>query len=123
MMACARNLLRPCRERVQNVHDEGVTLLPRNPNKIVRSGIFINQSKYCFDLFKRFGMESFKESITPMATLCYLDPNEKGKNIEESRYIWYVDSLIHLIASHPDIMHSIYVCACWTIEVDGWQHG
>jgi len=41
--------------------------------KQLESDIFINQSKYCIDLLKKFGIEKSKKSSTPMATMLYLD--------------------------------------------------
>ena len=46
-----------------------------------------------------------------MSTSCYLNPDEKGKHVDESKYRGMIDSLLYLTTSHPDIMHSVCVCA------------
>jgi len=45
-----------------------------------------------------------------MATSCYLDPVEKCKYVDESRYRDMIDPLLYLTASHLDIRHSVCVC-------------
>jgi len=40
-------------------------------------GTFLNQSKYCRELLKKFDMENCKETTTPIAIGCYLDTDEK----------------------------------------------
>ena len=56
-------------------------------------------------------MEKCKETSTPMSTSTYLDLDEKGKLVDESRYRCMIGSLLYLIASRPDIMLSICLCA------------
>lgn len=54
--------------------------------KQTQEGIFINQSKYCKELIKRFGMDSAKHMSTPMSTNCYLDKDESGQSIDIKQY-------------------------------------
>jgi transposase InsO family protein len=76
-----------------------------------KEGIFINQSKYCKELLKKFGMQNAKEISTPMSTSCYLDKDEGGKSVDESKYRGMIGSLLYLTASRPDIMFSVCMCA------------
>ena len=46
-----------------------------------------------------------------MATSTYLDLDEKGKLGDGSRYRGMIGSLLYLIASRPDIMLSVCLCA------------
>ena len=39
----------------------------------LKHGTFLNQSKYCFDLLKKFKMEDCKEATTPIAINCLMD--------------------------------------------------
>ena len=55
-------------------------------------------------------MEKCKEASTPMATSTYLNLDEKGKLVYESRYRGRIGSLLYLPISRPDIM--IHVCLC-----------
>jgi hypothetical protein len=76
-----------------------------------KEGIFINQSKYCKELLKKIGMQNAKEISTPMSTSCYLDKDEGGKSVDESKYRGMIGSLLYLTASRPDIMFSVCMCA------------
>ena len=79
--------------------------------KQTSEGIFINQSKYCKELLKRFEMENSKIFDTPMSTSCRLDKDEGGKPIEITKYRGMIGSLLYLTASRPDIMFSVCMCA------------
>ena len=46
-----------------------------------------------------------------MTTSTYLDLDEKGKSVDESRYRGMIGSLLYLIVSQPDIMLSACLCA------------
>ncbi|XP_014506414.1 uncharacterized protein LOC106766179 [Vigna radiata var. radiata] len=79
--------------------------------KQTTDGIFIHQSKYCNYLLKRFKMTKCKDVATPMATNCYLDLDEAGKNVDQRMFRGMIGSLLYLTASRPDIMHSVCLCA------------
>jgi len=74
-------------------------------------GTFLSQTKYCKELLKKFDMENCKEILTPMATNCYLDSDEKGTSVDQTKYIGLIGSLLYLTASRPYIMFSVYLCA------------
>nr|CAD1834953.1 unnamed protein product [Ananas comosus var. bracteatus] len=79
--------------------------------KQMKDGIFINQAKYAKDLIKRFGLESSKETNTPMSASTKLDKDEKGKDVDIKLYQDMIGSLLYLTASRPDIMFSVCLCA------------
>ena len=79
--------------------------------KQAKEGTFVSQSKFCKELLKRFGMDNAKAMDTPMSTSCYLDKDEKGKEIEVKKYRGMIGSLLYLTASRPDIMFSVCMCA------------
>jgi len=56
-------------------------------------------------------MEACKESSTPMATNFYLDIDETGPTVDQTKYCGMIGSLLYLTASRPDIMHSVCVYA------------
>ncbi|XP_017416525.1 secreted RxLR effector protein 161-like [Vigna angularis] len=56
-------------------------------------------------------MLDYKEATTPIATNCYLDHDEAGKNVDQKMYRGMIMSLLYLTASRPDIMHSVCLCA------------
>ncbi|XP_050875851.1 uncharacterized mitochondrial protein AtMg00810-like [Lathyrus oleraceus] len=54
--------------------------------KQLDNGIFINQSKYCKELLKRFDMDSCKQMSTPMGSGTYVDQDESGTSIDITKY-------------------------------------
>jgi len=74
-------------------------------------GRFLSQSKYCRELLKKFDMENCKEDATPIVIGCYLDTNEKGANVDQTKHRGLIGSLLYLIASRPNIMFNVCLCA------------
>ncbi|KAJ9566173.1 hypothetical protein OSB04_002139 [Centaurea solstitialis] len=74
-------------------------------------GIFINQSKYIFDLLKKYDMFGCHSIGTPMATGNSIGPDHEGKDVDLRNYRSMVGSLMYLTASRPDIMFATCVCA------------
>ena len=54
--------------------------------KQLKDGIFINQSKYCKELLKRFDMDNCKAMSTPMGSGSYVDQDELGVSIDITKY-------------------------------------
>jgi len=79
--------------------------------KQLNHGTFLSQTKYCKELLKKFDIENCKEISTPMATNCYLDSDEKGTSVDQTKYRGLIGSLLYLTASRPDIMFNVYLCA------------
>jgi len=79
--------------------------------KQVEHGIFLCQAKYCRELSKKFNMENCKEASTPIATRCYLDADETGVDVDQTKFRQLIGSLLYLTASRPDIMFSVCLCA------------
>nr|XP_016439335.1 PREDICTED: uncharacterized mitochondrial protein AtMg00810-like [Nicotiana tabacum] len=74
-------------------------------------GTMISQQKYIKELLKRFEMESSKIIDTPIATATRLDMDEHGSPVNETMYRGIIGSLLYLIASRPDIVFSVGLCA------------
>ena len=79
--------------------------------KQLNHGTFLSQTKYCKELLKKFDMEIYKEISTPMASNYYLDSDEKGTNVDQTKYRGLIGSLLYLTASRPNIMFSVCLCA------------
>jgi hypothetical protein len=79
--------------------------------KQTKDETFICQIKYVNDLLKRFGMDNSEPIKTPMTTNVHLDLDEGGNSIGLKLYRSMIGSLLYFIASRPDIMFSIYMCA------------
>src|SRR5438132_4172200 len=77
----------------------------------MKDGIFIHQEKYVDDLLKLFGMENCKEIKTSMASNGQLEPDLKGKPVDQKLYRSMIGSLLYLTTSRPDIMFSVCMCA------------
>jgi len=54
--------------------------------KQLQNDTFLNQSKYCRDVLKKFEMDSCKEASTPIANSCYLDADEHGTPGDQTKF-------------------------------------
>ena len=84
--------------------------------KQVKDGIFISQTKYIYDLFKKFDLTDYISAKTPMATATKLELNTKETKVDISNYRGMVGSLLYLTASRHDIMFS--TCLCTRFQAD-----
>jgi len=64
--------------------------------KQLNNGTFLSQTKYCKELLKKFDIENCKEISTPMGTNCYLDSDEKGASVDQTKYRGLIGSLLYL---------------------------
>nr|GFB35003.1 uncharacterized mitochondrial protein AtMg00810-like [Tanacetum cinerariifolium] len=74
-------------------------------------GIFINQSKYVFEILKKYGMESCDPVGTLMEIKDKLDLDQNGTPVDEMKYRSMIGSLMYLTSSRPDIVHATCLCA------------
>jgi hypothetical protein len=79
--------------------------------KQLKEGTFICQTKYTYDMLRKFDMEKAKPIKTPMPTNGHLDLDKDGKVVDQKVYRFMIGSLPYLCASRPDIMLSVYMCA------------
>ncbi|XP_050888775.1 uncharacterized mitochondrial protein AtMg00810-like [Lathyrus oleraceus] len=84
--------------------------------KQLKDGIFINQSKYCKELLKRFDMDSCKVMSTPMGSGSYVDQDKSGVSIDITKYRGMIGFLLYLTTNRPDIMFSVCLCACFQVN-------
>ena len=84
--------------------------------KQCKDGIFLNQSKYVNQLLKKYKMGKAKHVRTPMTTNEKLDLNKDGKPTSEKVYQGMIGSLLHLTASHPDIILSVCLCVRFQVS-------
>ena len=79
--------------------------------KQLKQETFLSQSKYCFDLLKKFELENCKEVASLIAPNCYMDSDEVQKQIDATKYKGLIGSLLYLTTSRPDIQFSVCMCA------------
>ena len=79
--------------------------------KQLKNETFLRQTKYCRDVLKKFEMEGCKEASTPISTSCYVDADEYGTAVNQTKFRGLIGSLLYLTASRPDIMYSLCMCA------------
>ncbi|XP_050896978.1 secreted RxLR effector protein 161-like [Lathyrus oleraceus] len=58
-------------------------------------------------------MDSCKVTSTPMGSRLYVDQDESSVSIDITKYLGMVGSLLYLTVSHPNIMFSVCLCACF----------
>ncbi|KAI3735092.1 hypothetical protein L6452_14580 [Arctium lappa] len=75
------------------------------------TGIFINQSKYIFDILRKFKMENCTPIGTPMAPVSKIGTDPSGKVVNVRTYRGMIGSLMYLTSSRPYIMFSTCLCA------------
>nr|GEY55703.1 hypothetical protein [Tanacetum cinerariifolium] len=74
-------------------------------------GIFIDQSKYAFEILTKYGMDTYDPTNTPMVDRSKLDEDSLGIWFEQTRFQGMVGSLMYLTASRPDLVFAVCMCA------------
>nr|GFA64510.1 hypothetical protein [Tanacetum cinerariifolium] len=74
-------------------------------------GIFINQSNYVLEIFKKYGMESCDPVGTPMEIKDKLDIDQNGTPVDATKYLSMIGAQIYLMSRRPDIVHATCLCA------------
>jgi len=77
--------------------------------KQLKHGTFLSQSKYYFDLLKKFKVEDCKQATTPIATNCLVDADEAGQKVDSIKYRGLIGSLLYLTASRLDF-NLVFAC-------------
>ena len=80
-----------------------------------KDGIFISQEKYARNLVEKFGLDSKKHASTPMSSSTKLSLDSSGVEVSPTLYRSIIGSLLYLIASKPDIVFSVGVCARYQV--------
>ncbi|GKE12127.1 retrovirus-related pol polyprotein from transposon TNT 1-94 [Tanacetum coccineum] len=74
-------------------------------------GIFINQSKYAYEIVKKYGLHSTDSVDTPMIENKKLDEDLQGKQVDATLYRGMIGSLMYLIANRPDLNYDVCLCS------------
>nr|GEY59536.1 hypothetical protein [Tanacetum cinerariifolium] len=78
---------------------------------IRRQGKDILLSKYALESLKKYGMESSNPVDTPMVEKSKLNEDTQGKAVDPTHYRGMVGTLMYLIASRPDLIFVVCMCA------------
>ncbi|GJW68984.1 integrase, catalytic region, zinc finger, CCHC-type containing protein [Tanacetum coccineum] len=71
----------------------------------------INQSKYAFEIVKKYGMLTTDSIDTPLVEKSILDKDLQGTQVDATLYRGMIGSLIYLTSSRPDLIHAVCLCA------------
>nr|GEU40257.1 retrovirus-related Pol polyprotein from transposon TNT 1-94 [Tanacetum cinerariifolium] len=74
-------------------------------------GIFINQSIYVLEIFKKYGMKSCDPVGTPIKIRDKLDLDQNGTPVDATKYRSMIGALMYLTSSRQDIVHATCLCA------------
>nr|GEW19763.1 uncharacterized mitochondrial protein AtMg00810-like [Tanacetum cinerariifolium] len=75
------------------------------------SGIFINQSKYAYEVVKKYGMHTTDYVDTPMVEKSKLNEDLQGKPVDATLYHGMIGSLIYLTSRRPGLIYTLCLCA------------
>nr|GEV28607.1 uncharacterized mitochondrial protein AtMg00810-like [Tanacetum cinerariifolium] len=81
--------------------------------KQMKKGIFFNQSKYIKEMLKKFWLEDSKPAKTPMSTEIKLTKDVEADSVDCTKYRGNEWDLLYLTAIRPNIMFSVFLCACF----------
>nr|GEU93241.1 uncharacterized mitochondrial protein AtMg00810-like [Tanacetum cinerariifolium] len=74
-------------------------------------GIFLNQSKYDFEIIKKYGMLTRDSVDTPMVENNKLDKDLQRKPVDAILYRGMIRSLMYLTSNRPDLIYEVCLCA------------
>ncbi|GJR81727.1 retrovirus-related pol polyprotein from transposon TNT 1-94 [Tanacetum coccineum] len=74
-------------------------------------GIFINQSKYAYEIVKKYGLLTTDSVDTPLVEKSKLDEDLQGKPVDATLYHGMIGSLMYLTSSRPNLIYAVCLCA------------
>nr|GEV66228.1 retrovirus-related Pol polyprotein from transposon TNT 1-94 [Tanacetum cinerariifolium] len=74
-------------------------------------GIFLNQSKYAYEIIKKYGLLTSDSVDTPMVEKNKLVEDLQGTPVDATLYRGMIGSLMYLTSSRPDLIYSVCLCA------------
>ncbi|GJV85535.1 retrovirus-related pol polyprotein from transposon TNT 1-94 [Tanacetum coccineum] len=74
-------------------------------------GIFINQSKYAYEIVKKYGLLTTNYVDTPMVENNKLDEDLQRKQVDATLYRGMIGSFMYLTSSRPDLIYVVCLCA------------
>nr|GEV45028.1 uncharacterized mitochondrial protein AtMg00810-like [Tanacetum cinerariifolium] len=74
-------------------------------------GIFLNQSKYAYEIIKKYDLLTSDSIDTPMVEKSKLDEDLHGKPVDATLYRDMIRSLMYLTSSRPELIYAVCLCA------------
>nr|GEW07189.1 retrovirus-related Pol polyprotein from transposon TNT 1-94 [Tanacetum cinerariifolium] len=74
-------------------------------------GIFLNQSKYAYEIIKNYGLLTSDSVDTLMVEKSNLDEDLQGKPIDATLYRGMIGSLMYLTSNRHDLIYAVCMCA------------
>ncbi|GJT62558.1 retrovirus-related pol polyprotein from transposon TNT 1-94 [Tanacetum coccineum] len=74
-------------------------------------GIFLSQSKYAYEIIKKYGFLSSNSIDMPMVEKSKLDKDLLGKQVDATLYCGMIGSLMYLTSNRPDLIQVVCLCA------------
>ncbi|GJW92244.1 retrovirus-related pol polyprotein from transposon TNT 1-94, partial [Tanacetum coccineum] len=74
-------------------------------------GIFLNQSKYAYEIIKIYGLMTSDSVDTPMVEKNKLDEDLQGTPVDATLYCGMIRSLMYLRSIRPDLIYAVCLCA------------
>ncbi|GJZ55425.1 retrovirus-related pol polyprotein from transposon TNT 1-94 [Tanacetum coccineum] len=74
-------------------------------------GIYLNLSKYAYEIIKKYALLSSDSIDTPMVEKNKLDEDLQGTPVDATLYHGMIRSLVYLTSSRPDHIYAICLCA------------
>ncbi|GJX40416.1 retrovirus-related pol polyprotein from transposon TNT 1-94 [Tanacetum coccineum] len=70
-------------------------------------GIFLNQSKYAYEIIKKYGVLTSDSADTPMVEKNKLDEDLHGTPVDATHYRGMIGSIMYLTSSRPDLIYAV----------------
>nr|GEU94115.1 hypothetical protein [Tanacetum cinerariifolium] len=74
-------------------------------------GIFLNQSKYAFEIIKKYGLLTSDSVDTPTMEKNILDEDLPRTPVDATLYRGMIGFLMYLTSSRPDLIYAVCLCA------------
>ncbi|GKB09570.1 retrovirus-related pol polyprotein from transposon TNT 1-94 [Tanacetum coccineum] len=74
-------------------------------------GIFLNQSKYAFEIIKKYSLLTSDSVNTPMVEKNKLNEDLQRTPFDATLYRGMIGSLMYLTSSRPDLIYAVCLCA------------
>ncbi|GJU60819.1 retrovirus-related pol polyprotein from transposon TNT 1-94 [Tanacetum coccineum] len=80
-------------------------------------GIFLNQSKYAYEIIKKYSLLTSDSVDTPMVEKNKLDKDLQGTPVDATHYLGMIGSLMYLTSSRPDLIYAVCLYARTILDI------